>query len=163
MGCSRIRPLACGEDRTFRLLRRAFILTEEISGTTSLEELLRSSEFPRLSLADRMELAARLGCWVRSLHDRGFRDRALHPRNILVHRDDKPLSFSKIDSGKGTGGSMPPGSGRIFIQDLADLHAGTRQLTTNQDRLRFLLAYLAAPRVDGEVRFVLDRLARSGL
>jgi hypothetical protein len=160
LGCSIVRPLAVGEHRTLRLLQRAFILTEEIPGTLSLEQFLRSAAFNALPLAGRRELAARLGCWVRALHDRGFRDRDLHPRNVLVHAGGGAAAFSKIDSGAASGGRTPPGSGRIFERDLVDLHSGVRALTSRQDRLRFLLAYLAAPRVDAEVRFTLARLVR---
>ena len=64
-------------------------------------------------------LAARLGCWVRSFHDRGFRDRDLLSRNILVHETRTGAAFSKIDSGKARGGKLPPGSGKVCLRDLA--------------------------------------------
>lgn len=156
IGCSVIRPVACGEERTLRLLGRAFIVTEVMPGTRTLEMVLRSTPH---SIADRRILAARLGCWVRSFHDRGFRDRDLLSRNILVHETRTGIAFSKIDSGKARGGNLPPGSGKACLRDLADLARDTAPHVSRQDMLRSLLAYLAAHRIDGQVRWYIERIA----
>jgi hypothetical protein len=158
-GCSRVRPVGCGEERTLRLLSRAFILTEKLVNTQTLEQVVGSSEFAAAPLEERRRLAARLGNWVRTLHDRGFRDRDLFVRNILVHCQGKAIAFSKIDSGAGTGGLGVPGGGRYYLRDLGDLNRDVASTVTRQDRMRFLLSYLAAPRVDREVRGLVDLLA----
>ncbi len=157
-GLSRVRPIAYGEERTFRLLRRAFIVTENIPGTTTLKELLLSSGLDALPLAQRRILAARLGAWTRSIHDIGFEDRGFLPRNILLHRDGDKLAFSKIDSPKARGGGKAPGTGRKSAVDLIDLERECTSRVSRQDKLRFVLAYLASPRVDSEVRALLSRL-----
>jgi len=168
VNCSLVRPIAAGEDRTVRLLKRAFILTEHIPGTRSLEEILRSPAFTTWPHAQRRRLAAHLGAWVRAIHDRGFHDRDLFGRNILVHRSldrSEPVRaqrcgfvLSKIDSSAATGGRAQPGTGRPFLRDLIDLDRDVGSSASEQDLLRFLLAYLAAFGLNSEVRTLVGHI-----
>lgn len=157
-GAGRVRPIAYGEERTFRLLRRAFIVSEEIPGTVDLKELTESTDNAAMPLEQRRIIAARLGVWTRGLHDIGFRDKGFVPRNILVHRDGERIAFSKIDSPKGKGGRSRPGTGRPAPADLSDLDREAGPIVSRHDKLRFVLAYLASPRVDSEVRAFISRV-----
>jgi len=164
IGCARVRPIAAGEDRRARLLKRAFILTEYVPGTRSLEEILRSQTIRTWPHARRRRLAAHLGAWIRTMHDRGFRDRDLFARNILVHQStsmDSPnggFGLSKIDSSAATGGRAQPGTGRPFLRDLIDLDRDVNSSASQPDRLRFVLAYLAAFSLDSEVRTLVGHI-----
>jgi hypothetical protein len=155
--CSRVRPIAYGEERTLRLLKRAFIITEELPGSITLEDLCRSASFDAWPSRRRRRLFAALGNWVRTFHDRGFRDGDLFSRNIVVHEKGEDFAFSKIDSPAGSGGGKPPGSGSVFPRDIVDLDADTAGTVNEPDRLRFLLAYLAESGVNSAVRFFLTR------
>lgn len=173
LDCSLVRPIAVGEDRTVRLLKRAFILTEHIPGTLSLEEILRSPTFNTWPHARRRRLAAQLGNWVRAIHDRGFRDRDLFARNILVHHSLHPSGIrgakngffvlSKIDSSAASGGRAQPGTGRPFLRDLIDLDRDVGRWASEQDRLRFLFAYLAAFSLCSEVRTLVGHIRRTSI
>ncbi len=156
--CSRVLPIAYGEERTLRLLKRAFIITEELPGSITLKDLCRSTSFNAWPFRQRRRFFAALGNWVRTFHDRGFRDRDLFSRNILVHEKGENFAFSKIDSPAGSGGGSPPGSGCVFPRDIIDLDADAAPLVNEPDRLRFLLAYLAEPGVNNAVRFFLTRI-----
>jgi len=160
LGCSLVRPIALGEDRTVRFLRRALILTESMRNTIALDRFLADPRETRCPVQRRRRLAAALGNWVRTLHDRGFCDRDFFARNILVHfAEGERFAFSKIDSGAASFGKAQPGSGRLFYRDLADLDRDVRRTVSRSDRLRFLLAYLATSGVDGEVRRLIRELA----
>jgi len=114
--------------------------------------ILSSKGFRTWPSSQRRLLSSGLGTWVRSLHDRGYRDRDLYSRNILVHRGKGIYTFSKIDSPAGDGGKAAPGRGRPFLKDLADLNKDVAGFVNHQDRLRFLLAYLSSFRVNSEAR-----------
>lgn len=168
LDCTIVRPIAVGEDRSLRLLKRAFIVTEFIPGTRSLAEILESPAFREWPTLRRRRLAADLGCWVRSLHDRRFHDRDLFARNILVHESPSGSGqpglltyrflFSKIDSSAASGGLAEPGTGRPYLRDLSDLDRDVGKGASRQDRLRFLLAYLATDSLGNELRTLMAHL-----
>lgn len=159
-GLSRVRPLAYGEERTLRFLRRALLLTEFRPRTETLEAFLGKAAFHRQPRRARNSFLSALGRWIARLHSRGYRDRDLFARNVLVHHEDPGPAFSKIDAPKGRGGLFAPGYGKPFTRDLADLDGDLRHLLSRTDRIRCLLAYLGAGRVDGEVRRTVARILR---
>jgi hypothetical protein len=159
LGLSKVQPLGFGEDRSLRLLSRAFILTEHLEGTFTLRRWLQSETYRSLSRSKRVLFLTSMARWISSMHLRGYRDRDLYVRNVLVHEEDAGWRFSKIDSPKGSGGRSGPDRKAIFLTDLQDLDQGLRDLLNRTDRLRCLKAYVGAGRVDSEVRALSQRLA----
>ncbi|MHC4942964.1 MAG: lipopolysaccharide kinase InaA family protein [Planctomycetota bacterium] len=162
LGLTRVGPLAFGEDRSLRLLSRAFILTEHLERTLTLNQWLDSAEFSSLARKKRILFLTSLARWVSSMHLRGYRDRDLFARNVLVHLEDSGWCFSKIDSPKGSGGRAEPhrGSrGPSCLKDLKDLDQDLCAYLNRTDRLRSIQAYVGAGRVDREVKALIKRLA----
>jgi hypothetical protein len=147
-----VRALAVGEDRSLRFLNRAFLLTECLPNTTSLESFLRSHRLKLYTHGQRKGFLCALGRWLYRLHHRGYRDGDLFTRNILVHFQAKGWRFSKIDSPKGTGGSRAPGSSAPYLRDLKDLDGDLNRQISRHDRLRLGLAYFGFTREDREKR-----------
>lgn len=85
-------PLACFEWRQLGFLRRATLLTAAFDGEAG-DQILAEVDAP-----ERARIAAAIGAFVVALHERGFRDRNLDLRNLLVHRDDGRITIAKIDS-----------------------------------------------------------------
>lgn len=158
LGLNEVKPLAFGEDRFFRFLHRAFILTESLPDTCELNHFLKSPNFFDMESRSQSKFLTALGRWVAMLHARGYRDRDLHARNILVHAKNDGWRFSKIDSPKGSGGRLEPRRARTYLKDLKDLDEDLQKLISRQGRLRCALAYLGAGDVDGEVRELLDNI-----
>ena len=158
IGLSRLLPVCCGEDRRFRFLERAFIVTQSIPDTCTLSDYVNSKDFTGLSLEGRRIALAALARWCARLHNRGYKDRDFFARNILVHTTEMGLCFSKIDSPKATWGADLPGLSSPYIQDLKDLDGDLRNGLSRADRLRAFLAYLGAGRVDGSVRKWIERI-----
>jgi len=96
-------PLVVLEVRRLGFLVRATLVTTAFAGEPT-DQLLQ-----RLALADREQLAAAIGRFVRKLHGLGFRDRNLDLRNLLAHRVAAGWSIAKIDSPRHV--LKAPGSG----------------------------------------------------
>jgi hypothetical protein len=163
-GLSKIKPIAVGEDRLLRLLRRALILTESLPHTRNLEQFLNGETFTGLPLRERRSILCALGRWIARLHAREYRDRDLLARNILIHGAPGAVSFSKIDSAKGYGGRSPPAVRPPYLKDLRELDGDLRRALSRTERLRCLMAYLGTGKADGETRMLAERIGMgSGL
>jgi hypothetical protein len=86
------RPLAALVWRRFGFVTRACLVT------TSFGDGPADAILPGLDPAARQQLAAAIAAFVRELHRRGFRDRNLDLRNLLVARDANGWRIAKIDS-----------------------------------------------------------------
>ncbi|MCY2958035.1 MAG: phosphotransferase [Planctomycetota bacterium] len=96
------RPVVVLESRRFTLLTMAVVVTTAFPGC-SLDHLL-----PTLPMHRRLHLAKQLGCYIRHLHQLGFRDRNLDLRNLLARElPDQSFELTKIDSGRHR--IVPPG------------------------------------------------------
>lgn len=120
------RAIAVAELRRGPLLRRALLVTEAWPGA-DLERL-----WPSLAAAERARVCSALARYVDALHEAGFRDRNLDPRNLLVSRDaDGGVTFAKIDSPRFRCRRPGAGDDRLRRQDLARLAAGLRRLESS--------------------------------
>lgn len=85
-------PLACFEWRQRGFLSRAALLTAAFDGTAA------DAILPTADPSQRREIAKAIGAFVVALHERGFRDRNLDLRNLLVHQGNGQITIAKIDS-----------------------------------------------------------------
>lgn len=85
-------PLACFEWRRLGFLARATVLTAAFGGEAA-DQIL-----PTADAKNRREIAAAIGAFVTAIHERGFRDRNLDLRNLLVQQQEGQITIAKIDS-----------------------------------------------------------------
>ena len=121
-----------------------YLLTEAVSGTSSLHRWL-SSNVPAGSADDlprRREITRQLGLQLQRLHRHGFDHRDLKPTNILISEQSANPNVWLIDLDGVWRWPWLPGPRRV--QNLARLWAGVAALpgVTRTDALRLLFAYL---------------------
>jgi len=150
--------IAAGEQRRFRLLRRAFILTRRVDGqalNVFLQDLIHAGE-NKLSWATKREGLKRLASLVRQFHRKGFVHGDMVASNILVAREGgRRRSFYLMDNDRTRRypGWLPQS---FWKRNLIQLNRMPLPGITLQDRVRFLHAYLSTKRLTNGDR----RLAR---
>ena len=85
-------PLACLESRRLGFLQQATLITSAFDGAAA-DQIL-----PTADTTTKRDLAAAIGAFVRALHERGFRDRNLDLRNLLIQQHNEQITIAKIDS-----------------------------------------------------------------
>ena len=137
------RVIAAGEERSHRLLRRAFVLTLEISGEV-LPIFLRRHliEHPgRIALAEKRAAVAALARQIRRLHELGFIHGDLVPSNIMVSiPDGTGLKFYLMDHDR-TRRYPPWWPQKMWKRNLIQLNRVPLPGISLQDRMRFFCAY----------------------
>lgn len=86
------RPVACLEERRFRLLGRSYLLFELLEDSGSLLDL-----WGELSDEHRIRLLSLMGAKFGEMHRRGILHGDLNWRNILVRRADRDYEFYLVD------------------------------------------------------------------
>ena len=148
--------VACGEERNaFGLLERAFIITRTVPDAAELDDFFQSKPPD----AERRQILRELAGTVRGLHNAHFYYHDLVWRNILVSNPRHGTPANKGDAGSRLflidcprGAFAGFGRARKRLRDLASLDKTAARLCSRAERLRFLLAYLAQPRLDDEGR-----------
>ncbi len=153
MGCAMSRlgfyvPLAvaAGEERRFRLLRRAFLLTLAVEGSVlplflrDYGDLLTSGPL----LRKKRECVGKLGYEIRRLHACGFVHGDMIPTNILIRNEGEEIAFFYIDNDRTR-------RYRFWVpsilkkRNLIQLNRFVLHGISLQDRMRFLRSYLRRP------------------
>lgn len=139
-GIPAVRPiLAASRTRRGRLLTHA-LLTEHVPEAPDLATRLDTPGDPvREDPAVRARTLTRLASTLARMHAAGFAHRDVHPRNVLVHLDDRlePRLFL-LDCRRGGPASWRRGA----LFDLATLDADLVGRVSGPERLRALRAYL---------------------
>lgn len=153
--------VAAGEERKGRRLKRAFVLTREISGE-ALPVFLRNRYQGSNALAwteKRLALES-LGHEIRRLHDAGFVHGDLVPSNIFVGREPGGgFRFYLMDHDRTR--RFPKGFGQsLRRRNLVQLNRLPLPGITLQDRIRFFRAYCGRPEWSGAERKLLFWLER---
>ena len=86
------KPLACWESRHFGFVQQASLLTANFDGEAADQVFANANE------AKRSAVAKAIGAFVVTLHGKGFRDRNLDLRNLLIRQDNGQITIAKIDS-----------------------------------------------------------------
>jgi hypothetical protein len=152
LGVRCAQRIAWGEDRTgLGRLRRAFILTQAVPNAVPLLEYIRNPRHRACALAPRdlvRRLAGELAQMTRVIHQAGFFHNDLVWRNILVTTalDGSPTLWW-IDCPRGHFVATGWRRSRFRIKDLASLDKSAARWCSPTVRLRFLLDYLAIPRL----------------
>jgi hypothetical protein len=150
--------IAAGEQRRFRLLRRAFILTRRIDGQALhlFLQSLMNYDGNKLSGATKRAGLKRLASLVRQFHRKGFVHGDMVASNILVaHAGGRQQTFYLMDNDRTC--RYPRWLPQPFWKrNLVQLNRMPLPGITLQDRVRFLHAYLSTNRLTSTDR----RLAR---
>jgi len=137
-------PLAAGEKRTFRFIKKAFLLTLRVDGIW-LPLFLQQNYFysrPR-SLKKKMAHLRQLSSEIRRLHQSGFVHDDLTPYNILVQANEANIAFFYMDHDRTR--RYPSWFWFLHIlqkRNLVQLNRFVLPGISLQDRMRFLRYYL---------------------
>lgn len=141
-GLATLVPLAVGEQRRFGRLCAAYIVTQEVPETVSLQHFARL-DWPQLEPGAKnaayRSLADIVLANLKSLHASGFYHQDLKWRNILVRRHGEHWTCWWIDCPRGKYRRFARGRGELL--DLSALARGGAVYLSKIQRLRFLLAY----------------------
>ena len=164
LGIPAVRPVACGSRRIGHFVAACFLITEEVPdgcNLTTLAHRLGPAHRPP-SPELRRDLARRLARQVARMHAAGFAHGALFWRNIVARPGpDGAYEFFFLDA-------EPPrlwhrlGNDEWWRAELAQLAVSAEPFTTRSERLRFLLAYADAARLNPELKAcarAIDRLS----
>ncbi|MBU4129060.1 lipopolysaccharide kinase InaA family protein [bacterium] len=130
-------PLAVGEKRNFRLLKKCFLITEELSLGTNLS--LHVNSFHTLlnkeKIREKREFISKLAKSIRDIHNRGFTHGDLNTSHIMVRGNGfYYLDFENARLKKRA-------SDFRWIKDLSRLNESMPSYITRTDKLRFYKEY----------------------
>lgn len=155
-------PVAAGENRKYRVLRKAFVLMAEVEGQ-SLPVLLREQQgLPGSGMSRREKrlALAELAAELRRLHALGFVHGDLVPTNIFVSRTaqtEARFIFMDNDRTRRYPKWLPQ---RLWRRNLVQLNRMPLPGITLQDRVRFLAHYLQTDEWGPKERRLLSWLER---
>jgi len=135
--------IAAGEERSLRLLGKAFLLTLGVGGSPLPLFLRESSSFPLdgPALRSKREYIKELALATHRLHGCGFVHGDLVPSNILVQAQDGRVTFFYMDNDRTR--RYPAWLPHLlWKRNLVQLNRFVLAGITLQDRMRFLKAYL---------------------
>ena len=135
--------VAAGEERDCRLLKRAFLLTVRIDGS-SIPFYLREHHAVPLSLPalrEKRDSLKKLALEIGRLHRLGFVHGDLVPSNIFVRTEEKGVSFFYMDNDR-TRRYPVWLFQRLWMRNLVQLNRFVLPGVSLQDRMRFLKSYL---------------------
>lgn len=155
-GVGAVEPIAVGEHRRpGGFLRSCFLMTLAEPGFVPLADVLAGA-----AGSDRSRLLRALGRYTADLHEASFSDGNYRFRNLLAAPGGRRgWRFRNLDSPRGRIHRRPPGSGRRS-RDLASLDGDARAACSRSERLRFLLAYRGATRLDAAGRRQIEDVRR---
>lgn len=139
LGVPAAKVVAYGEQKSFTMLKRGVLITEEVKNTLDLAEIVyRDVDF----LKDKSwvnSIIEQVASAASKLHKNGFVHNDLKWRNILVTQEEHP-QIALIDC---PGGSKPffPLLKRAIIKDLACLDKKAKYNLTRSKRLQFYKQY----------------------
>ncbi|MBI2360402.1 MAG: hypothetical protein HYV04_16125 [Deltaproteobacteria bacterium] len=153
--------VAAGEQRRYRSLKRAFLLTLSVKARP-LPLFLRESFSPPLeksALKQKREYIAKLAQEVRHLHELGFVHGDLVPSNILIRPEAGGATFFFVDNDRTRRYPcwLPL---LLWRRNLVQLNRFRLAGISLQDRLRFLNSYLSPDHGREKRRRLIQRLER---
>jgi len=153
-------PLAVGERRTLRLLKKCFLITEELSQARNLSLYVNSLPPPlnKEKLREKREFISRLAESIRDIHNKGFTHGDLNTSHIMV----KENGFYYLDFENAR--LKRKASDFRWIKDLSRLNESMPSYITRTDKLRFYKEYAKGNRVkEKQIRRYLRRIEKRTL
>ncbi|MFH1422152.1 MAG: lipopolysaccharide kinase InaA family protein [Planctomycetota bacterium] len=128
-------PVAYVEERSFRILKRSYFITETIENTVTFAEFWGSIK----SFQQRTKTTQLLADFIANLHEKGYYQRDMKASNILVVKEENGLKFYITDLDGAKIFSKVDYNHRV--RDIARLSSAMLLRATKTDRHRFLLKY----------------------
>jgi len=149
IGITAPRIIAWGERKNaIGKIVEDFIITEAVSDTQTLREFIPAA-CPDHSTPEfckrRDSIVDQLGRWTNEMHAHNFYHQDLKWRNILARMNGEAVELFWIDCPKGDFHSLPFRRKRGQLKDCATLDKQARLRCTQEERLRFVAAYLSKP------------------
>ena len=146
LGVPAAKVVAYGEQKSFTMLKRGVLITEEVKNTLDLSEVVyRKVDFlknkPWIN-----SIIEQVASATKKLHQHGFVHNDLKWRNILVTQEEQP-KIALIDC---PGGSKPPFPflERFKVKDLACLDKKAKYHLSRSQRLKFYKLYINKKNID---------------
>ncbi|AMO54716.1 hypothetical protein GZ77_24065 [Endozoicomonas montiporae] len=158
LGVPAAKVVAYGEQKSFTMLKRGVLITEEVRNTLDLAEVVyRDVDFLK-SKQWMNSVIEQVASAAKKLHTNGFVHNDLKWRNILVTQEEHPR-IALIDC---PGGSKPlfPFLERSIVKDLACLDKKAKYHLSKSERMRFYKFYTSSkvitPKMKKQIRHVLS-------
>lgn len=134
--------------------KQAILVTEALSGFASLDEFYAVPQ--AISRAEKVALVRAIGTAVRRLHSAGMLHHNLYPKHIFVKQIEGgwQIRFIDLETSRPHFGFVP-----LKLRDLETLNRRAKWWSKT-DRLRFLLAYQNATRIDNNARTLVEGLRK---
>jgi tRNA A-37 threonylcarbamoyl transferase component Bud32 len=141
--------VARGHEYRAGLLRRAMLVTAEVTNAIDLEELIRRGDLYEHGVAGARLILAQVAMAARELHARGFYHKDLKTRNILVKGTGSGPELFFFDC---PSGHHPPSFmlRRGIVRDLAHLEEGLRGHVRKVDLLYLYKQYRGCDKLSAE-------------
>ncbi len=157
MGIPVAEPLAVGEKRNLRLLKKCFLITEELSQAKNLSLYVNSLR-PSLSkgkIREKREFISKLAESIRDIHNKSFTHGDLNTSHIMV----KGNEFYYLDFENAR--LKRRASDFRWIKDLSRLNESMPSYITRTDKLRFYKEYAKGSKAkEKKMRRYLKRIER---
>ena len=156
LGVPAAKVVAYGEQKSFTMLKRGVLITEEVKNTLDLAEIVyRDVDF----LKDKSwvnSIIEQVATAASKLHKNGFVHNDLKWRNILVTQEEHP-QIALIDC---PGGSKPffPLLKRAIIKDLACLDKNGKYHLSNSERMNFYKLYTGSKTLSSKQKKQIKRI-----
>ena len=136
---------------------RAILITEELAGYTSLEDLVLGwQEHGWPSREERRRLIDKVATVVRDMNDHHLQSNCLYPKHVLIKEENDQISVRIIDLEKAKWQLVKK---RARARDLYTLNRHMKGWGLT-DRLRFYLAYWRIPRLTPATKGLWRKLDR---
>jgi tRNA A-37 threonylcarbamoyl transferase component Bud32 len=149
------RVIAWGQRRnSIGRVTETFIITEAIPGSQTLSEFIPETCPDRSTpvyCQRRDSILDQLGRWTRAIHAQNFHHQDLKWRNILARMKGDQVQLFWIDCPKGEFSKLPFQHKRHQLKDCATLDKLARLHCSQEERQRFVAAYLQYPTNSPEV------------
>jgi tRNA A-37 threonylcarbamoyl transferase component Bud32 len=138
MGIPVAEPLAVGEKRNLRLLKKCFLITEELSQARNLSLYVNSLHPPlnKKEIREKRAFISKLAESIRDTHNKGFTHGDLNTSHIIV----KGNGFYYLDFENAR--LKRRASDFRWIKDLSRLNESMPSYITRTDKLRFYKEYV---------------------
>ena len=157
MGIPVAEPLTVGEKRNLRLLKKCFLITEELSQARNLSLYVNSLHPPlnKKKIREKWEFISRLAESIRDIHNKGFTHGDLNTSHIMV----KGNRFYYLDFENAR--LKRKASDFRWIKDLSRLNESMPSYITRTDKLRFYKEYAKGNEAkEKQIRRYLRRIER---
>ena len=158
------KPIALIEEKRFGILRKSFIVTEDITASLPCNKYISETFHNPYDKAASRKKRIFLSCLAasfRQLHDSGIYHRDLKANNIIIKELPDTWNFFYLDLDRVCFDKTI--TLKKKIKNLSQLNASLPNCITYTDRLRFYLSYTGTESLDSENKRILQAIIQLSL